>query len=100
MSIIHLPRMTRAQLRADAPVLWTWRRMIEKTVESMHIHNWKWSDKNNQWACSRCNETVTLVEFRAEYGQTGNLDVDPIAALNRLASLRRKRQDAQQKRTS
>lgn len=64
----------------------------------MHIHNWRWSDTHNNWACSSCNEVVTLIEYKAEYGQHGNLDVDPISALNRLASLRRKRQDAQQKR--
>lgn len=64
----------------------------------MHIHNWKWSDIHNHWECTGCAETITLVEFRAEYGQTGNLDVDPVAGLNRLASLRRKRQDAHKAR--
>ena len=90
--------MKRDQLRSDAPVLWTWSRMLAKTVETMHIHNWKWSDKHTQWVCTICNETVTLVEFKAEYGQTGNLDVDPIAGLNRLSNIRIKRQDAHKTR--
>lgn len=64
----------------------------------MHIHNWRWSDALNQWGCTRCTETITFAEFRAEYGQTGNLDIDPVAGLNRLVSLRSKRQDAHKAR--
>jgi hypothetical protein len=66
----------------------------------MHLHKWKWSDLNNTWTCLHpdCNENVTLAEFKAEYGQTGNLDVDPIAGLNRLVYLRKQRANAQQKR--
>ena len=68
----------------------------------MHIHKWKWSDLNNTWTCVHpgCNETVTLAEFRAEYGQTGNLDIDPIAGLNRLVYIRKQRKLAQQKRVN
>ena len=55
----------------------------------MHIHHWEWNDKLRQWECP-CGEIITLAEYRREYGQHGNLDVDPISALNRLAAYRRK----------
>ena len=64
----------------------------------MHIHNWKWSDKHNHWACTVCGEVITWAEFKVEYGKTGNLDVDPIAGLNRLSAMRIKRQNAHQTR--
>jgi len=55
----------------------------------MHIHQWEWNEKRRQWECP-CGEVVTLIEFKVEYGQHGNLDVDPIPALNRLAAHQRK----------
>jgi len=57
----------------------------------MHIHNWQWSDERKHWRCTVCGEVITWLEYKAEYGAYGNFDIDPIAALNRLAAVRGKR---------
>jgi len=57
----------------------------------MHIHAWEWIEDRKHWRCSSCGETITLNEYRHEYGAYGNFDIDPIAALNRLAAVRWKR---------
>ena len=54
----------------------------------MHIHDWMYDNHSKRWTCD-CGETITKREFEREYSRHGNLDVDPIAGLNRMASQRR-----------